>query len=118
MTTLDTSFHKRYLEQNLQDEEFLREYENARQKIAQVDAVLRNLDALRIERGLSKAELARRIGKQPAALRRMLNSASNPELNTIVAMAGALDAEVRIVPRTSPMPASKANRTRRVASAV
>jgi DNA-binding XRE family transcriptional regulator len=99
MTVLDTSYHKRRLAEELKDREFRREYELARAEIAQVDAVMRQLDHLREEAGFSKAELARRIGKDPAALRRLFSSEVNPELRTIAAMAAALGAEIRIVPK-------------------
>lgn len=102
MIVLDTSYHARYLDENLQDSEFRREYEIAQKQIAQVDAVVRALDRLRIETGTSKAELARRIGKHPAAIRRLFSAEANPELNTIAALAVALDAEIQIVPNTAP----------------
>lgn len=105
MTTLDTSYHARYLSENLQDAEFRREYESAQKQIAQVDAVVRTLDNLRIQTGLSKAELARRIGKHPAAIRRLFSAEANPELSTIAALAIALDAEIRIVPNNESHPA-------------
>ncbi len=60
------NFHKRRLEEKLQDSEFREEYERATREIAQVDAIMRELDARRIAVGLSKAELARQVGKQPA----------------------------------------------------
>lgn len=116
MATVDTSFYKRYLEENLQDAEFQREYESARKQIAQINAVMRSLDSLRAQTGISKAELARRIGKQPAALRRLFSSASNPELATIAAMAIALDAEIRIVPNERSRSESHRHRTRQAAS--
>lgn len=95
---LDTSFHERYLSERMQDPEFRREYEDAQRQIAQVDEIVRALDRLRIEAGMPKAELARRIGKHPAAIRRLFSSESNPELSTIAALASALDAEIKIVP--------------------
>lgn len=105
METLDTGYHVRYLEENLQDPEFRREYEAARKQIEQVDAVVRGLDRLRIETGISKAELARRVGKHPAAIRRLFSSEANPELSTIAAVAIALDAEIKIVPNPRSHPA-------------
>jgi len=45
------------------------------------------------------AELARLIGKNPAALRRLFTAEVNPELKTVAALASALNAEVQIVPR-------------------
>ncbi len=99
MTTLDTGYHRRRRESRMQDPEFQREYELARAQIEQVDRVIRQLDALRIQVGLSKADLARLIGRNPAALRRLFTAEVNPELRTVAALASALDAEVQIVPR-------------------
>ena len=99
MTTLDTSYHRRRHAARMQDAEFRREYELARAQIEQVDAVMRQLDELRVQVGLSKAQLARSIGKDPAALRRLFTAQVNPELKTVAALASALDAEVRIIPR-------------------
>lgn len=98
MSTLDTSYHKRRLAERLKDPEFRNEYQLARAEIDQVDAIMRQLNHLREEAGLPKAELARRIGKNPAAVRRLFSSEANPELKTIAAMAAALDAEIKIVP--------------------
>ena len=98
MTTLDTSYHKRRLDERMQDPEFRREYEVARKRIDQVDAVVQALDQLRIEAGLPKAELARRVGKNPASIRRLFSSDANPELETVAALAVALNAEIKIVP--------------------
>ena|SRR5437588_12050111 len=100
MTALDTTYHARYLRENLQDPEFRRAYEIAQKQTAQVDAVVRALDTLRMQTGLSKAELARRIGKHPATIRRLFSAQANPELSTIAALASALGAEIRIVPNT------------------
>lgn len=116
MAALDTGFHDRYLSENLQDAEFRREYETAQKQIAQVDAVVRVLDHLRIEKGMSKAELARRIGKHPAAIRRLFSSEANPELSTIAALAIALDAEIKIVPNASSRSAPRQAPTRQAAS--
>ena len=76
-----------------------------------IDAVINTLDELRAERNLTKAQLAREIGKNEASIRRLLTAPVNPELRTVVAMAEALDADVRIVPRKR----SVAGRHRQVA---
>lgn len=96
---VDTSYHRRRLAARLKDPEFRAEHERARAEIAQVDAIMRTLDHLREEAGLSKADLARQIGKDPASVRRLFTAQVNPELKTIAALAEALDAEVQIVPR-------------------
>lgn len=56
MTLLDTSYHKRRLDERMRDPEFRREYEATQKQIAQVDAIVRELDDLRSAAGLSKAE--------------------------------------------------------------
>ncbi len=108
---IDTSRHRRFVEEQLADPEFQSEYEQAAAQIAQVDEVMETLDRLRIEAGCSKADLARRIGKDPAAIRRLFTAEVNPELRTIAALAAALDAEIRIVRHTedqSPRPTAAA----------
>jgi DNA-binding phage protein len=94
------SHHDRYLAKRMEDPEFRREFEPEVAAISAVDAVVHALDALRAEYGMTKADLAREIGKNPASVRRLLTlDGSNPELRTVVAMADALDADIRIVPR-------------------
>ena len=93
---LDTSYHQRRLAQRLEDPTFRAEYERARTEIRQVDEVMRTLDSLRESAGITKAALARKIGKDPASVRRLFSSESNPELKTIVAMAAALNAKIEI----------------------
>jgi ribosome-binding protein aMBF1 (putative translation factor) len=90
-------FYRRRLAEELKDEEFRTEYETARTEIAQVDSIMRQLDELRVEAGWPKAELARRIGKDPASVRRLFSAEVNPELKTIVAMASALGAKIEVV---------------------
>jgi ribosome-binding protein aMBF1 (putative translation factor) len=91
--------HRQVLEQQLEDPEFRLEYERVRAQIAQVDAVVDELDRLRVDAGCSKAELARMVGKHPAAIRRLFSAEVNPELRTVAALAAALGAEIKIVPR-------------------
>lgn len=48
---------------------------------------------------MSKAELARAIGAEPAVVRRLLSSsAPNPTLGTLAEVAAALGLQVRLVP--------------------
>jgi len=99
-TAPDTSYHDRRLARRLkEDPEFAAEFERQRREIAAIDGIVNKLDDLRAQHGFSKADLAREIAKNPAAIRRMLTAPVNPELRTVVAMADALDAEVVIVPR-------------------
>ncbi|HEY8200655.1 MAG TPA: helix-turn-helix transcriptional regulator [Actinomycetota bacterium] len=95
--TLDTSYHERRRTARLADPHFREEYERAQIEIRQVDEVMRSLDRLRQEVGLTKADLAREIGKNPASVRRLFTSESNPELRTVAAMAAALGARLEVV---------------------
>lgn len=96
---LDTSHHRRRLERRLEDPEFRAEYERASREIAQVDAVIRSLDALREAKGLSKADLARDVARNPSSIRRLFTQDVSPELILIAQLAERLDADVTIVPR-------------------
>lgn len=98
-TQQDTSFHDRWLSEQLKDPEFRAEYERERREIEIIDAIVTTLDGLRAEHGLSKAALAREIGKNPASIRRLLTAPGNPELRTVVQVADVLDAEIKVVPR-------------------
>lgn len=98
---LDTRYHERMLARRLEDPEFRDEYERARRAIEQVDSVIRQLDELRDSAGLSKAQLARRIGREPSSIRRLFTAQSNPELLLVASIAEDLDADVRVVPRNT-----------------
>ena len=98
---LDTSYHKRMLADRMDDPEFRAEYGRARREIDQVDSVIRQLDELREAAGLSKAELARHIGRDASSIRRLFTAESNPELLLVASIAEDLGAEVRVVPRNS-----------------
>ncbi len=94
---LDTTYHKRRTNERLESPEFRAEYERTQRELRQVNAVMQQLDDLRVGAGLSKADLAREIGRNDAVVRRLFTSQVNPELRTIAALAAALDAEIRIV---------------------
>lgn len=97
---LDSTHHDQRLTRRLEeDAEFRAEFERQRRQIAQIDAVVRQLDELREEAGLSKAELARAIGKEPSSIRRFFTADINPELKTVAAVADVLGARVEVVRR-------------------
>ena len=99
---LDVSVHERRRERRMQDPEYRAAYEQTTREIAQTDAVIRQLDALRVDLGISKAELARRVNRNASSVRRLFTASQvRPELPLIVALADALGAELRVVPRTS-----------------
>lgn len=100
----------------MEDPEFRAEYERARREIDQVDSVIRQLDQLREEAGLTKAELARHIGRDPSSIRRLFTAKANPELLLVASIAEDLSAEIRIVPRKSKSRRQSSLRRRAVAA--
>lgn len=93
-----TTYHDRRLARRLREDPELRvEFERQRREITQIDSVVRQLDQLREEVGMSKAELARAIGKAPSSIRRLFTADVNPELRTVAAIADVLGARVEIV---------------------
>ncbi len=65
-------------------------------------AILREFEEALRRAGLSRADVARRVGTQPAAVRRLLSrkNGHNPTLATMVNLAEALGYEVRLVPKS------------------
>lgn len=100
-TTSSGSFHERLLAQNMDSPEFRAEFDRASREISAIDALVNGLDELRESSGLSKAELARAIGKDPASVRRLLSAPANPELRTVISIADALDADIVLKRRHS-----------------
>jgi DNA-binding phage protein len=109
-TSPNSSFHDRLLAHRIKDPEFRAEFERRSREIKAIDAIVNELDSLRTIRGMTKADLAREIGKNPASVRRLFTAPANPELRTVVAMAEALDADVVIVPRLDAASAPDARR--------
>ena len=90
---------ERYFDNRREDPDYERAYTSARQRIDQIDAIIRTLDERRSDLELSKAELARRAGLRPEVIRRLFSAASpNPTLSTLVALAGALELELTAEP--------------------
>jgi DNA-binding phage protein len=99
MTTARKTGFDRYLDSRMEDPAFADAYSEARARIDAIDQVVRRLDTAREEHGMSKAELARRIGVRPESIRRLFSAPSpNPTLDTVVAVARALDLHVSLGP--------------------
>ncbi len=83
----------------------------ARHEIEQIDAVIGTLDKLREDAGMSKAELARRAGRNPASIRRLFTAERvRPELPLIISIANALDASIEIKPAQADRMASSTSK--------
>ena len=99
---LNVGFHERRHIARMQDPEYREAYERAAREIAQTDAVIRELDSLRIDLGMSKAELARRVDRNASSVRRLFTARqARPELPLIAALADTLGAELRVVRRSA-----------------
>jgi transcriptional regulator with XRE-family HTH domain len=87
------------LARDLEDPAFLREYITESIRIVTIDSIINALDEAREAAHLSKAELARAIGAEPAVVRRLLSaSSSNPTLGTLAEVAAALGLRVSLEP--------------------
>ena len=116
--TLDVSLHERRRARRMEDPEYRLAYERAAREIAQTDAVIRDLDSLRVDLGISKAELARRVNRNASSIRRLFTARRvHPELPLIAALADALGAELRVVrlPLDADSPTADNGRRRRAA---
>lgn len=75
-------------------------YDAASRRIAMFDDLVQAMDERRLERGLSKADLARRADLPPTAVRRLFSQQhKNPTLTTLVAIADALETNFSLVPQ-------------------
>lgn len=87
------------LARDLEDPDFLREYVAESVRIATIDRMVNELDVARQAAGLTKAELARAIGSEPATVRRLFSSGHvNPTLGTLSEVAAALGMRVTLEP--------------------
>jgi transcriptional regulator with XRE-family HTH domain len=87
------------LTHDLEDPQFLREYVAQSIRIATIDRIVNELDAARETAGLSKAELARAINSEPAAVRRLFSAGQvNPTQGTLAEVAAALGMRVVLEP--------------------
>ena len=87
------------LVRDLEDPQFLREYVAESIRIATIDRIVSELDAVRQSAGLSKAGLARAISSEPATVRRLFSAGHvNPTLGTLAEVAAALGMRVVLEP--------------------
>ena len=89
-------------QQLMQNPGFAQEYEALDPK----HQIARQLIALRLERGLSQAELAKRAGTKQASVSRVERGVTTPSLPLLRRLAEALDArlEVQLVPEEQSSP--------------
>lgn len=94
-----TSFDRRF-DRWMQDPEFAESYRLNRARIDAIDALMRTLDDERARQKITKADLARRIEAEPAAVRRLFTwSRPNPQIGRLVDIAHELGLEITIKKR-------------------
>jgi ribosome-binding protein aMBF1 (putative translation factor) len=90
-----TSAYEDYRNRRFADPEFRSHYERHYREIDAVDRVVAAIEARRVELGLTKADLARLVGRKPESVRRLLSgNLVNPTLTTVSEMAIALGMEM------------------------
>ena len=98
MTEIKSKFWSDLAEE-LKDPQFRAEYVRETLRLEVVDALINSLDEKRSLAGLSKAELARVLGSEPANIRRLFTGKStNPTMASVVDVALALGFELKLVP--------------------
>jgi ribosome-binding protein aMBF1 (putative translation factor) len=94
---------ERYLKKQRTDPKYESAYRAAAATVRVVDELVRSIDMRRETLGLSKAELARRAGLAPEAVRRLFTMRSpNPTATTLVALARAMELDLVAEPRAKP----------------
>ncbi len=90
---------ERYFAERRKEPGFEEAYLAARKRIDRIDSIMRSLDEQRLRQEWSKAELGRRSGLDPAAVRRLFSTESpNPTLSTLVALADSMGLQVELKP--------------------
>jgi len=86
------------LQRNYNDKEFRSEFDLQILRIQTVDRIINTLDEARKNAEMSKAELARTVDVNPAAIRRLLTSKGNPTLGSISDIAAVFGLRLALVP--------------------
>lgn len=94
---------ERYFEARGENTEYRDAYERARSSIDEVDQIVGAIEERRVALGLSKAELARRVGVAPESVRRLLSAEhANPTLFSVVSLAQVFDMDIVAVTKSKP----------------
>lgn len=87
------------LDRRLADPDRARAFAAEVAAIRAIDAVVNELDAAREASRMSKAALARAVGVEPSAIRRLLSADHvNPTLSTVAEIAAALGLKLTLTP--------------------
>ena len=90
------------LERSLEDPEYARAFAAESVRVTTIDSIMNTIAEQAEASGMTKAALARAIGANPAAVRRLLSADGvNPTLGTLAELAGALGMKVTLEPMTA-----------------
>lgn len=90
------------LEGDLGDPAIRQQYMLESQRIATIDRIINQLDDVRKQLGMSKAELARAINRTPESIRRLMTAKSaNPQLSMVAELASVMGYKVTLTPMTA-----------------
>jgi DNA-binding phage protein len=96
---MKTTGFDRYFDARMKDRKFAAAYAEARAEIDSVDALMQAVEAARTRAGLSKAELARRTGTRPEAMRRLFTTNTpNPTVATVMSILRSMGYSLALVP--------------------
>ena len=119
MTMVGSSRWSQLREQTLSTPEGRERYDRTRESVIAIRRMLQMIDSERERAGLTKSELARRIGASPASLRRLFTSPSaNPTLKTVIDLFDALDVEIELRPRRDAGASAATTRERRMPTTI
>ena len=83
---------KKYINKQMQDDEFCREYEKTRQAVA----FQREMIRARIEKQMTQKQLAEKIGFRQSNISRIENGSVIPNVSTLMEIAKGLDMRLEI----------------------
>lgn len=99
MRTPQKTGFDRYFDERMKEPAFAKGYAQEREAVDQVDGLIRQLEEARIDLGVSKAELARRLGKLPAVVRRLLTKkGANPTVLLAAKLGSVLGLKLGFLP--------------------
>ena len=102
---------------NMDDPEYRHHFVLQSARVTAIDELVNRLDELRAAEGMSKAELARAIERDPASVRRLLTAQQiNPTLSMVADLAAALGYRLSLEPLDDAARAEVTNPLRELAA--
>ena len=95
----------RFVDEQMQSPTFATEYARVGAEIQAIDELIRAVDVARLELGMTKADLARKISTTPEAMRRLLTSGeANPTFRTVLQVLAAVGLRLSLAPTATKKP--------------